>query len=589
MKNHTLPGRSNMVSQLFFYLLPVQVAIVAMGSINSIVDGFVAGRFIGVDSVAVIGLFYTMLRVLEALSGILLGGVTVLSGRFLGAGKMDETRGICSLGLTCALIIGAVLSFFCLFFPDNVSTLLGADENLLSALSTYTRGFAIGIIPAMLTPLLSATLLLERQGNLANIGVTVMIITNVSLDFLFVVPLKLGLWGLAMATALGNWAYFLIMATYYLRGKAELKLSPRYASWRKLWELLRIGFPNALLVICLAARSLVVNIIVLICGGLEGLTSLSAFNMLSGLVVAFALGAGAVIRMLSSVFLGEENREDLGALMKTVFTKAMAMVAAIGILVVVCSPLLSRIFFEPDMIEFDLTKLLFVIYGFCTPLVLACVAMSNYCQAIGHQRFVLLTALADGFFSFVIPALLLARFFGVLGVWLSFPIGLLLTWLLCVFHVRFHLKHWPRSMGEWLMLPEEFGSAEHLVLSISNMEEVVQTSEKVQSFCEAHGMSLKTAVYSGLCLEELARNIVQHGFAIDKKPHMVEVRVAFLPDGVLLRVKDNCKPFNPKEWYDFTSPNTTGEGVGIRLVYGLAKHIEYKNMLGLNVLSVIID
>ena len=33
-----------MISRLFFRLLPVQVALVAMGSINAIVDGVVAGR-----------------------------------------------------------------------------------------------------------------------------------------------------------------------------------------------------------------------------------------------------------------------------------------------------------------------------------------------------------------------------------------------------------------------------------------------------------------------------------------------------------------------------------------------------------------
>ena len=34
-----------MFKRLFFKLLPVQILIIAMGSINSIVDGAVAGRF----------------------------------------------------------------------------------------------------------------------------------------------------------------------------------------------------------------------------------------------------------------------------------------------------------------------------------------------------------------------------------------------------------------------------------------------------------------------------------------------------------------------------------------------------------------
>ena len=70
-----------MLARLFFRLLPVQAAIVAMGSINSIVDGVVAGRFIDPSTVGVVGLYYTMLRILEAVGAVLLGGVSVLSGR----------------------------------------------------------------------------------------------------------------------------------------------------------------------------------------------------------------------------------------------------------------------------------------------------------------------------------------------------------------------------------------------------------------------------------------------------------------------------------------------------------------------------
>ena len=41
---NTRPNDDKMISLLFFRLLPVQAALVAMGSINAIVDGVVAGR-----------------------------------------------------------------------------------------------------------------------------------------------------------------------------------------------------------------------------------------------------------------------------------------------------------------------------------------------------------------------------------------------------------------------------------------------------------------------------------------------------------------------------------------------------------------
>ena len=65
------------LSALFFRLLPVQVGLVAMESINAIIDGVVAARFIDPAAVGVIGLYYTVLRILEAIGGLLLSGTAV--------------------------------------------------------------------------------------------------------------------------------------------------------------------------------------------------------------------------------------------------------------------------------------------------------------------------------------------------------------------------------------------------------------------------------------------------------------------------------------------------------------------------------
>lgn len=81
-------GGGLMLRRLFFKLLPVQAAIIAMGGINSIVDGVAAARFISPDTVGVVGLYYSMLRILEATGSILLGGTAVFSGKYLGSGKL---------------------------------------------------------------------------------------------------------------------------------------------------------------------------------------------------------------------------------------------------------------------------------------------------------------------------------------------------------------------------------------------------------------------------------------------------------------------------------------------------------------------
>ena len=592
MKNWFHRGQDEMLTRLFFKLLPVQASIVAMGAINSIVNGIVAGRFIDATTVGVIGLYYTMTRVLEAVGAVLLGGVSVLSGRYLGSGRIDRTRGVCSLGLAAALIFGTFMTAASLAVPGTIADLLGSTPELKGELVTYIRGYAIGIIPLLLGQQLAAALQLERREKLGQAAILTMITVNVILDLVFVAGLKLGIWGLALATSLANWSYFLVVAQYYLTKKAQLAPSLKLIDWKESASVFRIGFPNALITACLAARSLAVNRILLKYSGGAGLSALSAFNMISGLILSVPMGTGALVRMLTSVFLGEENRDGVLSVIRITLTRVMALILAITAGVILLAPAISGIFF-PDRasLEFRMASQLFVIFGGSIPGALLCLIYFNYCQAAGHQLFVNLISLVDGFFSVVAPAILLAPGIGALGVWLSFPIGIVITLICSGLYSVIRIRRWPRSLEEWLMLPPEFGTGKRLVMELHSMEDVVQTSERAQTFCNDNGISAKAGAYTGLCLEELAGNIVNHGFQADRKPHTVEAGIVLRSDGkVVLRIKDDCIPFNPQECYEMTSyAFDPFSNVGIRLVYGVADEVNYQNMLGLNVLTVLLS
>jgi len=121
---------------------------------------------------------------------------------------------------------------------------------------------------------------------------------------------------------------------------------------------------------------------------------------------------------------------------------------------------------------------------------------------------------------------------------------------------------------------------------VHGIEDVAQTAEKVQSFCEEHGIGRKTATHCGLCMEEIARNIAEHGFHADHRKHHIEVGVALRAEDVVLRIKDDCIAFDPQEWHEMTRPDDPASNVGIRLVYGIAREVEYQNLLGLNVLTI---
>ena len=71
---------------------------------------------------------------------------------------------------------------------------------------------------------------------------------------------------------------------------------------------------------------------------------------------------------------------------------------------------------------------------------------------------------------------------------------------------------------------------------------------------------------------------------------------------MILRLRDNCKAFNPKERLAIVNPEDKAKNAGLRvlldsaknvqyhiginLAFGVSKEVQYKNLLGLNVLMI---
>ena len=87
-------------------------------------------------------------------------------------------------------------------------------------------------------------------------------------------------------------------------------------------------------------------------------------------------------------------------------------------------------------------------------------------------------------------------------------------------------------------------------------------------------------------MEEMATNIVQHGFAKDRKKHSADVRVVHKDGDVILRIKDDCVPFDPSDRQRMADAEDKTKNIGIRMVFRMASEVRYQNILGLNVLTV---
>ena len=274
--------------------------------------------------------------------------------------------------------------------------------------------------------------------------------------------------------------------------------------------------------------------------------------------------------------------------MRKVLTEGLLIVVITAAAVFLCAAPLTRLFFHDTASEaFRLTKLLLQIVPFSIPLSAICVIFINYYQSCSRMGIVNALSVTDGLLGVTLSSLVLAPFLGTVGIWLAHVVNGIITTLIIVIYAAVKNHRLPKSVADLLTLPAQFGGAasDRLDFTIHNIKEVTQTSDLVYNFCNSHDAAKKRAYFAALALEEMAANVVQHGFRADKH-YTVDVRVVYQKERLLLRIKDDCPPFNVKERMAILSPEDITSNIGLRMVSSMADSVMYQHLLGLNVLTL---
>ena len=106
-------------------------------------------------------------------------------------------------------------------------------------------------------------------------------------------------------------------------------------------------------------------------------------------------------------------------------------------------------------------------------------------------------------------------------------------------------------------------------------------SRQAEAFCGRLGADSLTGSRVALCIEEIAGNVVSHGFRPGKK-NLLSIRLAKKENQWILRFRDDCRSFDPVSY----TPREGKDALGIRVVMAMADDIRYTYSLNLNNLTI---
>ncbi len=580
-----------LIGRLYMRLLPIQIILVIISGVNNIIDSAFVGNLIGPEAMAVVGLFFPVLNLINSINVLFSNGAQIMCGKYLGKHMVERSKGIFTLDMLLMTAITAFLIIICELFPESVASLLGADGEFLAGLSSYIRGFVIGLIPLMLGTQLTAFLQIEHKEKLTYIAIGGMLVSNIFFNWLFIAVSGMGFFGLGLATSISNGVFFLIQFMYYLTGKALIRFSISAVQWSDLKDILKYGFPPAIAQFCILLRFVIINYLIRDNVGEDGLAAFSAIMSFGNLYWAVSAGVISALIMLTSVYTGEEDKESLTSLMR-VFFKRGILVDTLASLVymALCVPLTNIYFHDPAAPVYAMTRLGFFLFPISCPFSAMSVGFSNYLHCYGkNERFVRFSALMDGIIGMVLLSAILIPTIGMPGLWIAqIGSGLLLCLIIFVFIIVKNGR-FPRNVEEMMCFPPGFGvnDDDRMDMTIYKLDEAMKASLAVSDFCNAHNSSAATANKAALCAEEWITNIITHGFK-GKKTHHIDMSVTYLNESYVLTIKDDCPAFDPGEVVKLFDPEDITHNIGLRLISGTAKEMKYQNSFGLNILTIVI-
>ena len=581
-----------MVRKLFRQMAAVQSVSMAAGMINLLIDSFVIGRLLGPRALAAYGLANPVLIIYSAVGSMLVCGVQVACGKCVGYGDGDGMNACFSSAVAMALAFSGVVIPAVFAACDPLCSLLGAsasagDGTSFRMTGDYLKGYTLGMPFFLLYQIMVPCLQLLGKRRLMLRSVAVLTVVNAALDFLGVYALNAGMFGIGAATSLSYLAALVVPACWFLKKDCALRFSAKGVRRAPAADVLKAGSPMVVADICFTFRTYLCNLVLL---GIAGETAVAAFsivNTLTSLIFCVGLGTGSVALTLSSVFYGDRDRASLRELVRAMVPFALLLVSAAAVLTLVLAPWMADLFVGRDAEVFPAAVSgLRLITLSLLPAVVSN-AFRNYLQGVRHTGAANLIAAA----RFLMPAVpliwLFGRLFGMNGVWTGTVLNEVVTLLL--------IAAWAwRRQGKITLSPDAFlfldpdPAAERetcLDLTVRDVPGAVAASEKISVFCLEQGLDRRSAMLFGLCAEEIACNIIAHGFTKDRKPHGIDVRLVLGPERKILRIRDNCARFDPVDYMEMHKGKDEAH-IGLRLIMGVVKDASYLNSLGFNNLTL---
>lgn len=396
-------------------------------------DTFFVSKALGAAGLASLNLAISVYSIISA-AGLMFGiGGATRFAILKTQGEEEEANRVFTWTAAMGLLAGLIFAFLGVFFAGRIAVRLGANSETLEMTSTYLRVILCFAPCFILNNVVLAFVRNDRNPALSMAAMLTGSMGNVILDYLFMFPLSMGIFGAAFATGLAPVMSLGVLSLHFIKKKNTFHPAAVRPELRRSGAVLMPGLSSFITEVSSGIVLIVFNLVIL---NLAGNTGVAAYGIVANLalvVIAVFTGIAQGIQPLASTGYGRGDGRMLWQVVRYAVGLAVFLAASVYLIVCLFTEPIVHIFNSEgnrELVAIAKTgiRLYFTGFLFAGTNILAAAFLS----AVMRPKLAFIISVTRGGAVIIPLVLLLSLAFGMEGVWLSFTLSEFITCLLSV-------------------------------------------------------------------------------------------------------------------------------------------------------------
>lgn len=345
--------------------------------------------------------------------------------------KVKEAQIVYTNTLYLALIFSVVFVLIGFLFSKQMAILLGASADISEMTNTYLRWLLLFSPAFILNDVFLCFVRNDDSPQLSMIAMLVGSLSNILLDYIFIFPGGMGIFGAVFATGLSPMISMVMMLPHWIKRKSILRLVKTNIRKEIVKQELSLGFPSLIAQLSSGIVMITFNAMILKLAGNTGVAAYGVVANISLVIVAVYTGIAQGMQPLVSTGYGAGNNRQTKTILKYAQVTTLTVSGIVYLLIFSFAEPITAVFNSECNAELQQIAVSGLKWYFISiPFVGYNMNLATFFTSIEKALPAHILSILRGLILIIPMAFLLSALWQMAGVWLAYPVTEFLTALL---------------------------------------------------------------------------------------------------------------------------------------------------------------